>query len=461
MFAKTLSVKALAAAALIGAGTLAAATPAVAQVSSLSDVLAAVRRDSNELSSENAKRLDDFRKATAEQEAQMSQLRGELAAAERRGQALAAEFSTNEAELNAKQSELEEQAGDFGQLLGQFRQAAQESMPVIRNSLASAEYPGRADGLSEVAQSRSLPTREQLDLLPKALLTEMIAQSEVKSFQAEVDQVGADGQTETKEVFRVGVFNAVTVDGTRFIEMQNGKLKAFAKQPPGNFSGAMAKLVNAGDEDVVMAPVDPSKGDLFDTYGKLPTFDDRIEAGGTVGYVIIALGVIGVILGLFKLVSIFLMTGAMRSTAKTKQAGTGNPLARVFKVYEDHRTDSVETLEMKLDEQILKESPKIDRFNDILKVLASVAPLLGLLGTVIGMIVTFTAITIYGAGDPQLMADGISQALMTTVMGLCAAIPLLLIHAVCSAASRSASQMLDEQSAGLVAERAEKDGATA
>ena len=461
MFAKTLSIKAFAAAALIGAGTLVTAVPAVAQVSSLSDVLAAVRRDSNELNSENQQRLQEFRQATAQQEAQMTQLRGEVAAAERRGQALAAEFNTNEAELNAKQAELETLAGDFGQLLGQFRQAAQESMPVIRNSLASAEYPGRADGLSEVAQSRSLPTREELDRLPKALLQEMLAQSEVKSFQAEVAQVGAEGQTEVKDVFRVGIFNAVTVDGTRFVEMQGGSLKAFAKQPPGNFSSAMANLVSAGPEDVVMAPIDPSKGDLFDTYGKLPTFDDRIEAGGTVGYVIIALGIVGVLLGLFKLITVFLMTGAMRSTAKTKQAGSGNPLARVFQVYEDHRNDAVETLEMKLDEQILKEGPKIDRFNDILKVLASVAPLLGLLGTVIGMIVTFTAITIYGAGDPQLMADGISQALMTTVMGLCAAIPLLLIHAVCSAASRSAAQLLDEQSAGLVAERAEKDGATA
>lgn len=461
MFANILSKKAFAAAALIGASTLVSSLPAVAQVSSLSDVLAAVRRDSNELSSENAARLREFRQATAEQEQSMEQLAGELRAAERRGQVLANEFAANEAELDAKQAELEELAGDFGQLLGQFRQAAQESMPVIRNSLASAEYPGRAEGLSEVAQSRSLPTREQLDLLPKAILLEMLAQSEVKSFEAEVDQIGADGQTETKEVFRVGIFNAVTTDGTRFIEMREGKLVAFAKQPPGNFSGAMSKLLNAGDEDYVMAPIDPSKGDLFDTYGKLPTFQDRIDAGGEVGMVIIALGIIGVLLGLFKLVTIFLTSGAMRSTAKTKEAGDGNPLARVFKVYEAHRKDPVQTLEMKLDEQILKESPKIERFNDILKVLASVAPLLGLLGTVIGMIVTFTAITIYGAGDPQLMADGISQALMTTVMGLCAAIPLLLIHALCSAASRSASQLLDEQAAGLVAERAEQEGATA
>ena len=460
MFKTKTNMKALAAAAMFGAGALVTAAPSFAQAS-LSDVLTAVRRDSDALNAENQKRLDAFKRATAEQSASMNTLRAELRQVEGRGQALQNEFGANQLEINNKSAELEAQAGDFGQLLGQFRQAAQESMPVIRNSLASAEYLGRADRLSEIAQARTLPTRVDLDELPKAILQEMIAQSEVKAFDAEVARIGADGETETQSVFRVGVFNAMAVDSGRFVEMSDGKLQSFAKQPPGSFASSMKKLINAPEGEVVMAPIDPTKGDLFDTYGKLPTFDDRIESGGAVGYVIIALGFIGVLLGIFKLVSVFLMTSAMRSTAKSKEAGTGNPLARIFKVYEDHRKDKVETLEMKLDEQILKESPKIERFNDILKVLASVAPLLGLLGTVIGMIVTFTAITIYGAGDPQLMADGISQALMTTVMGLCAAIPLLLIHAVCSAASRSASQVLDEQAAGLVAERAEKEGVAA
>lgn len=457
MFKTTLNVKALAAAAMFGAGALVSALPATAQVASLNDVLDAVRRDSNALTQENEQRLQAFRRETAEQQASMSTLRGELNAANGRGQALANQVAATEGELADARAQISELAGDFSLLHGQFREASQQVMPVIRNSLASAEYPGRADGLAEVAQSTALPTREELDRLPKAILQEMIAQSEVKSFEAPVQQIGPDGETQVKTVFRVGVFNAVTTDGYRFVEMNDGNLSAFAKDPPGNFSSAMRALVNAGDTDVVKAPIDPSKGTLFDTYGKLPTFQDRIDAGGTVGYVIIALGIIGVILGLFKLVSIILMTGAMNSSAKKKEAGSGNPIARVFAVYEEHRKDGLETLEMKLDEQILKESPKIDRFNDILKVLASVAPLLGLLGTVIGMIVTFTAITIYGAGDPQLMADGISQALMTTVMGLCAAIPLLLIHAVCSAASRSAAQLLDEQAAGLVAERSEQE----
>ncbi|MBU3920772.1 MAG: MotA/TolQ/ExbB proton channel family protein, partial [Alphaproteobacteria bacterium] len=122
---------------------------------------------------------------------------------------------------------------------------------------------------------------------------------------------------------------------------------------------------------------------------------------------------------------------------------------------ESNRNRDIETLELKLDEKILQEAPAIERFNDIIKVFASVAPLLGLLGTVIGMIITFTAITIYGAGDPKLMAGGISVALMTTVFGLVAAIPLLLSHAVVSSMARTNQQMLDEQAAGLIAEKME------
>ncbi|MEM9842008.1 MAG: MotA/TolQ/ExbB proton channel family protein, partial [Pseudomonadota bacterium] len=150
---------------------------------------------------------------------------------------------------------------------------------------------------------------------------------------------------------------------------------------------------------------------------------------------------------------------AIRATAKTKQAGDGNPLARVFEAYETNKNADLETLELKLDEQILRESPKIERYNDIIKVLAAVAPLMGLLGTVIGMIITFTAITNFGAGDPKLMAGGISVALMTTVLGLVAAIPLLLTHALAAAMARGNQQILDEQAAGLVAERAERGGA--
>ncbi|WP_340692102.1 MotA/TolQ/ExbB proton channel family protein [Hyphomonas sp.] len=333
-------------------------------------------------------------------------------------------------------------------------------MPEIANSFANFDYPDRVEGIAEIAEARTLPNRTQLERLPKAMLQEMLAQSEVRTFTAVVDGIGPDGSNAEAELMRVGVFTAATTNGKKFVEVkkQSGGetfLQAFRQQPGGAFSSSMGSLINAGPDQLVRAPVDPSKGNLFGILGDLPKFSDRLQQGGPVGAVIAVLAAVGILIGLYKIFTLFTMGGAMRRTAKTRQAGTGNPLARVFEAYETNRNADIETLELKLDEQILRESPRIERFNDIIKVFAAVAPLLGLLGTVIGMIITFTTITIYGAGDPKLMAGGISVALMTTVFGLVAAIPLLLIHAVASSMARGNQQILDEQAAGLVAEKAE------
>ncbi|MCA8902631.1 MAG: MotA/TolQ/ExbB proton channel family protein [Hyphomonas sp.] len=452
------SLKALGAASLLGLSSFAIAAPASAQ--SLADVMNRIRADSNQMSSEDQARLREFQADKTAQENKMAEARAALNAAEGRGRALGNEFDANEATLGDLEAQVTAQAGDFQELLGQFRTAAGETMPEIANSFANFDYQGRVEGIAEIAEARTLPNRAQLERLPKAMLQEMIAQSEVKAFTATVDGVGPDQSNADVELMRVGVFTAATTDGKKFVEVRkkdNGDtfLQAFAKQPSGKFGSTMGSLISAGPDQLVRAPVDPSKGNLFGILGDLPKLSDRLKDGGPVGAVIMALLAVGLLLGLYKVFTLFTMGGSMRRTAKTRQAGDGNPLARLFEVYEQNRGSDIETLELKLDEQILGESPRIERFNDIIKVLASVAPLLGLLGTVIGMIITFTAITIYGAGDPKLMAGGISVALMTTVFGLVAAIPLLLIHAVVSSMARGNQQILDEQAAGLIAEKAE------
>lgn len=452
------TLKALGAAVLLGSVSLAVAAPASAQ--SLSDVLAKVRQDANQMSAEDAARLKQFQADTASQAASMATARNALAAAEGKARALSAEFDANEAQLTALEEQVSTLAGDFQEMLGQFRSAAGATMPEIANSVANFDYKDRVAGIAEIAEARVLPTRAQLERLPKAMLQEMIAQSEVKTFTATVNGIGKDGSNAEAELIRIGVFTAATVDGRKFVEVKKGEgnetfLQVFARQPSGNYGSAIGSLINSGEGAIVKAPVDPSKGNLFGILGDLPTFQDRLNHGGTVGYVIIVLAFIGILLGLYKVITLFTQGTAMRGTAKTRQAGTGNPLARVFEVYESNRNRDIETLELKLDEQILKESPKIEWGLDIIKVFASVAPLLGLLGTVVGMIITFTAITIYGAGDPKLMADGISTALVTTVQGLVAAIPLVLIHAIVSSMARSNQQILDEQAAGIIAEKME------
>ena len=459
MFKFKSSLKALGAATLLGLSSVTLAAPADAQAT-LKSVLDSIRKDSNEMSAADQARLREFQQDKNAQEAKMTQARNALGAVEARGRALGAEFDANEAELAALEAQVSEQAGDFQELLGQFRTAAGETMPEIANSFANFDYPDRVESIAEIAEARTLPNRTQLERLPKAMLQEMLAQSEVKTFTAVVDGIGPDGSNAEAELMRVGVFTAATTNGKKFVEVkkQSGGetfLQAFRQQPGGAFSSSMGSLINAGPDQLVRAPVDPSKGNLFGILGDLPKFSDRLQQGGPVGAVIAVLAAVGILIGLYKIFTLFTMGGAMRRTAKTRQAGTGNPLARVFEAYETNRNADIETLELKLDEQILRESPRIERFNDIIKVFAAVAPLLGLLGTVIGMIITFTTITIYGAGDPKLMAGGISVALMTTVFGLVAAIPLLLIHAVASSMARGNQQILDEQAAGLVAEKAE------
>ena len=180
------------------------------------------------------------------------------------------------------------------------------------------------------------------------------------------------------------------------------------------------------------------------------------DRGKEVGYVIIALGIIGVAIALWRLVVLSGVGAKMRSQIKNPEKAGDNPLGRVLKVYHDHEGADVEALELRLGEAILRETPKLNSMLPLLKIISVVAPLLGLLGTVTGMIVTFQAITLYGAGDPKLMAGGISTALVTTVLGLVVAIPTVFLHTLVASRARRLTQILQEESAGILAEVAEK-----
>jgi len=172
-----------------------------------------------------------------------------------------------------------------------------------------------------------------------------------------------------------------------------------------------------------------------------------------VGYVIIGLGVIGLLLALERLVSLSLISGKVSAQLKNDTPDPGNPLGRVLQVAQNLDTNEVETLELKLGEAVYRETPRLTRSLLFIKIISVVAPLLGLLGTVTGMIVTFQAITLFGTGDPKLMAGGISQALVTTVLGLTVAIPIVLLHTLVSGRSKGILHVLQEQSAGIVATR--------
>jgi biopolymer transport protein ExbB len=398
-------------------------------------------------------RVREFQQNQARQQQMLQQARQELANEEARSDRLEKQHSENDLRITNLTQQRDERLGEFGELFGVTRQVAGDLRGILDGSLSSAQYPGRDEFLSEFAAKQDLPRIEEIRQLWASLLQEMIATGEIVKFPATV--VTAQGQQTEMDVTRIGVFNAIADGKYLDYDSETAKLKELARQPAGRYLSMVSDFESA-DSGFHNFGVDPSRGSIISLLVQTPSWRERIDYGGVIGYLTLALGVVGAIMAVIQFLYLLMVGGKVRVQMKKSTASTGNPLGRVMKVYEDNPSVDVETLELKLDEAILKNTPPLERFLTMIKVLAVVAPLLGLLGTVTGMINTFQAITLFGTGDPKLMANGISQALVTTMEGLWVAIPLTFLHALVASRSRSIINTLEEQAAGIVAVHAEK-----
>jgi biopolymer transport protein ExbB len=241
--------------------------------------------------------------------------------------------------------------------------------------------------------------------------------------------------------------------------------KPYLKQPQqGPVLADLSTIDQAGMLPVV---IDPSRGIMLEQLANTPSLKERLENGGVVGKVILGLLAIGGIIALFRGTKLFIIRQQIKGQLKQPQVPGNNPLGRVLSVFYDNKERyteqgrSVEALELRLLETIVDEQQHLEKGLSMLKLLAALAPMLGLLGTVTGMIETFQVITQFGNGDPKVMAGGISMALITTVLGLVAAMPLLLAHNILSTQADTIRNILEKQGISLVAEQAEKVGTTA
>ncbi len=423
---------------------------------SLDELLEKVRTSRIENQAINKQREAEFRSQKSEQQRLLREAQGTRDRLERRSTELEASFNENEIRITQLGEQLRNRLGNLGELFGVVRQVAGDTRGVLDGSLATAQFPGRAEPMAELAESKVLPSITELEGLWFALLEEMVESGKVVRFNTTV--VLPDGEQVTKDVVRVGVFNAIS-DG-KFLRYlpETGKLTELARQPAARYRGAAADLEGATSGLVAMA-VDPSRGSILALLVQSPTYIERVQQGGVIGYITITLGLIGLGIVVIRFYTLFSVRGKMISQMSSDKADPGNPLGRVMQVYEEYGTADTETLELKLDESILKDAPKLEQGLTTVKVLSIIAPLLGLLGTVTGMILTFQQITLFGTGDPKMMAGGISQALVTTMLGLTVAIPLTLLHSWLRDRSKSLIQILEEESAGMVARRAEAEHA--
>ena len=281
----------------------------------------------------------------------------------------------------------------------------------------------------------------------------MTKSGNVERFDSEVILPG--GSISDAEIVRVGVFNAITEDYFLKFIPETQSLQVLARQPAGRFRSMADDLFELEEGFTAMA-VDPSKGQILGLLIQTPGIGETINQGGFVGHLIILIGLLGVAMSLWRMKYLKDEGDAINRQLKSSEPSNDNSLGRILSIYKENQGIDPETLELKVDEAILREVPQLEKYHSIIKVFAAVAPLMGLLGTVVGMIVTFQALTLFGTGDPKLMAGGISQALVTTMLGLIVAIPLVFLHSVLTSWSTSVIEILEEQSAGLIAKNAGK-----
>lgn len=389
--------------------------------------------------------------AAADQAQALEAARAELRQQEQLSQQLSARLNAGKAQLSQLAGELDDRSGTLTDLFDVARQVAGDLKADLNASLISAEFPDRSRQLAAIADAKALPTIDQLERLWFSLQQEMTESGKVVYYDQEV--LSAAGEPRQAKVIRIGAFNALA-DGKylRYLP-ETGKLADLPRQPESEFTD-LAEAISTAQTGPVAIGIDPTRGAILGMLIQTPDTLERLAQGGAIGYIIMALGVIGFLYGVVRLVVLTRIGQKMTRQMNSPEISEDNPLGRVLAVAEHSAAQETDNLELLLDEAITREVPALERGIAMIKLLAAVAPLLGLLGTITGMILTFQSISLFGTGDPKLMAGGISQALVTTMQGLCVAIPLLFLHSLVVARSHILIQILDEQTAGLISRRA-------
>jgi biopolymer transport protein ExbB len=422
----------------------------------LDKLLEQTRTSRVERAAANAERERRFLADRNQQAELLAQARRERDAEEARGRELSAQFDANELKLKELEGLLKTREGNLGELFGVTRQVAGDVSSVVLNSLTTARFPERDEFLAKLAKAKSLPSIVELEQLWFEMQREMTETGRVARFDTKI--VTAEGAPLDAEVVTVGGF--IAMSGGQYLSYLPGlkTLATLARQPPAELTGTAAE-VQAAEQGYVKAFVDPSRGVLLSLYSQRPGVWERIQRGEAVGYVIIAIGVIAALCALYQFLYLVRVRRAVsRQLAHLEAPTTDNPLGRVLQSFKGDAArieEEAEVAELRISEAVLREVPALERFQAFLKLAVAAGPLLGLVGTVIGMIITFQSITESGSSDPKLMAAGIGQAMIATVLGLGIAIPLLFANAGLASLSRSVVQVLDEQSTGLLAEHIE------
>ncbi|WP_086968110.1 MotA/TolQ/ExbB proton channel family protein [Vibrio coralliirubri] len=408
--------------------------------------------ESRTQASHNVVREADFKKTEQELKAIKAQLEAKRTSIQGATDVLTQTFSDNENKLARLEEKLRLETGSLGELFGVVRQNAKELGAELSSTVNSVDRADHTATVDQIIDAKSLPSMPQLTGLWMSMVEQIQASSELSKSQ--IAFINGEGNTQTVDAYRLGSIGLVTDQGYVSWNTQREDAIAYLKQPSNG--PTLASLSTLANGDVSNVVVDPSRGFMLEQLALTPSLTDRLQAGGVVGKVILGLLAIGLIIALVRGISLAIARQKIRAQLKNPGQAGDNPLGRVLAVYNKEQNQTVEALELRLLEAVVDEQTHLEKGLSMLKLLAALAPMLGLLGTVTGMIETFQVITQFGNGDPKVMAGGISMALVTTVLGLVAAMPLLLAHNILSTQAENICNILEKQGIGLVAEQAEK-----
>ena len=418
-----------------------------ASTDDLDALVETVRQEALHEASYDQERIERFLDERDSQKQMLEESRARLAAENRRADQLRENYEGNEATLTKYEADLQERAGDLNDLFAIVRQAALNANGVLETSLVAAEHAGRSSFLLDLGKGQRPPSIDDIKQLWTMLLSEIAESGKVVRFNATV--IKPHGDEVEQQVTRAGVFNSIS--GGAFLRYlpDSGKLVELSRQPAARFQ-RMAKALENADSGMHAMALDPSKGAILSLMVQSPDLSERLKQGGGIGYLILVLGAVGVLIVIQRAFALLLARRAIDTQADLAEADAKNALGRLQLIANEIGDKNLDTVSLRLDEQLGEESSLLYRGLATVAVLAAVAPLLGLLGTVTGMIETFQSITLFGTGDPKLMSGGISQALVTTQLGLSVAIPLVLFHSLLVGRANRLVEKLGKYSTDLV-----------
>lgn len=359
------------------------------------------------------------------------------------------QFQQNEKQLLSLKNFYQKRAGDVEELFSMIKHNATDVKKNISESFLSLLLHEHIEKLSSLIDNQKVFQVAHLEIFRDSVIEWLSAQSQNLRFDA--DLTLADGESLRREVFNVGPFTLIAGESLLTYNARSGKLMTVTQKPATHLSYSLLPVRDSNQGDgYVSVPIDPSRGALLAVLSGAPTFWERILQGGFIVYLILVLGIIGLLLVVERLLFLTKNLRLVEYQKTDDYYNANNPLGRVLSDCQAYRNASIDKLELMLDTAVLREIPRLNRGFGTLKVLIAIAPMLGLLGTVLGMIETFQAITLFGTGDPTIMSSGISQALITTMLGLVVAIPLLLLYTLANSYSKEIQQILEEQSAGVI-----------